>query len=108
MNDNIKFFLDTFNVEEFIKFVNDNIDTTRYKYGEIEKIDNIEYWDNLGEYLGGYMLMDILTKNPMPKGAKYVMFDSELNRIYWIRNRRDIIDIVGANNIADWYNYSLD
>ena len=94
--------------DELVDFVNDNIDDYQFKYGKIEKIDNEDYWEDLGNYLGGYILMQLLTKYQKPKNAKYVQFDSEQRCIYWYTSKKSIIDTIGEETLCDWYDCSFD
>ena len=108
MNQDSIFVINHMNTEELIQFINDNIDDYQFKYGKIVPVDDIEYWENLGEYLGGYMLMDILSRFPRPKNAKYCQYDSEQKRIYWYATKKSIISTVTEETLCELYECSLD
>ena len=89
--------------KELIKEINSNIDDHLFTLSKIEDIDNEEYWDGLGKYLGGFELAKLVSESNKVDNAKWVIYDSEVSAITYFATREDIIQYFGIENIVDNY-----
>ena len=81
-------------VEELIERINDNIDIYTYPHSQIHEIDDDKSWDNLGSYVGGSMLVQLLCKG-IPERANWWIYNEDANEIVWFSSKQAILNAFG-------------
>ena len=89
--------------KELIEEINSNIDDHLFTLSKIEDIDNVEYWDALAKYIGGYKLAKLVSEANKVDNPKWVIYDSEVSAIAYFATKEDIIEYFGIENIIDNY-----